>query len=97
MQKDPSSGALSQFAQLCAKFQNPEDLQALLDLFLTIEEKRALAARYCIVKALLDGDLTQREIAQTSNVSIAQITRGSNALKIISPELRELVRRYMQS
>ena len=85
------------FAKLCSKFQNPEELQTVLDLFLTIEEKEILAARYLIVKALLEGQLTQRAIAQSRKVSIAQITRGSNALKTISPELRELLRRYMLS
>lgn len=71
------------FVHLCAKLKSTEEFQQLFDLFLTIEEKEMLASRYLIVKALLDSKMTQREIAETHRVSIAQITRGSNALKII--------------
>lgn len=77
-----------EFIALCAKIKSTDELKALFDLFFTIEEKETLASRYQIIKALLDEKLTQREIAETCKVSIAQITRGSNALKIISPELR---------
>lgn len=97
MSKDTNNDTWLSFARLCSKFTSPEELQTVLDLFLTIEEKENLSARYLIVKELLEGNLTQREIAHSRNVSIAQITRGSNALKIISPKLRELLRRYMQS
>lgn len=80
------------FLKLCTKIDSPEELGQLFDLFLTIEEKETLASRFLIIKALIEGNLTQREIAETSKVSIAQITRGSNALKIISAELRELLK-----
>ena len=80
-----------EFLKLCTKIESPKELGELLDLFLTIEEKETLASRYIIVKALCEGDLTQREIAETNKVSIAQITRGSNALKIISPRLKALL------
>jgi TrpR family trp operon transcriptional repressor len=80
------------FIKLCAKIHSPEELGELFDLFLTIEEKETLASRYLIIKALVEGDLTQREIAEKCKVSIAQITRGSNALKIISQELRNLLK-----
>lgn len=81
-----------EFLKLCSKINSPEELSELFDLFLTIEEKETLASRYLIIKALVEGNLTQREIANTSKVSIAQITRGSNALKIISPELKDLLK-----
>lgn len=80
------------FLELCALIQSPEELKQLFDLFLTIEEKETFAARYLIIKELLDGKLSQREIALKCKVSIAQITRGSNALKIISPELKKRVK-----
>jgi TrpR family trp operon transcriptional repressor len=80
-----------EFLTLCSKIHSPEELSELFDLFLTIEEKETLASRYLIIKALVEGNLTQREIADTYKVSIAQITRGSNALKIISPELRDIL------
>ncbi|HEV8052293.1 MAG TPA: trp operon repressor [Parachlamydiaceae bacterium] len=76
------------FIELCVKIKSPGDFKQFFDLFLTIEEKEVLASRYLIIKALLEGDLPQREIAAKYRVSIAQITRGSNALKIIDPKLK---------
>ena len=81
-----------EFLELCASISSSEELGALFDLFYTIEEKETLASRYMIIKALLEGELTQREIAETAKVSIAQITRGSNALKIISFKLRNTLK-----
>lgn len=81
-----------EFLKLCSKINAPEEFGEVFDLFLTIEEKETLASRYLIIRALLEGHLTQREIADTYKVSIAQITRGSNALKIISSELREILK-----
>ena len=82
------------FLKLCCKVNKEEEMHALFDLFFTIEEKETLASRFLIIKALLEGKLTQREIAETFSVSIAQITRGSNALKIISPALKEFLIKY---
>src|SRR5579883_2496140 len=90
MQKGSEDGWRG-FIEVCAKVDDPKDLKALFDLFFTIEEKEALAARFLIVKALLEGRLTQREIAKEFGVSIAQITRGSNALKIIDSKLKKFL------
>lgn len=79
------------FLKLCSKINTPKEFGEFLDLFLTIEEKETMASRYVIIKALIEEKMTQREIAETCKVSIAQITRGSNALKIISPKLKELL------
>lgn len=84
------------FLEVCAKVKNPEDLKPFFDLFLTIEEKEALAARFLIVKALVEGRLTQRKIAETYKVSIAQITRGSNALKIIDSKLKKFLEKELK-
>lgn len=81
-----------EFLTLLAQINSPVELGEFLDLFLTIEEKENLSSRYLIVKALVDQKLTQRGIAEKYKISIAQITRGSNALKIISPELRNLLK-----
>lgn len=81
-----------EFLKLCSEINSPKEFAEFFDLFLTIEEKETLASRYLIIKAMLEGDLTQREIAETHKVSIAQITRGSNALKIISPELKDILK-----
>lgn len=77
-----------EFLDLCSNIDNSHDLKKLFDLFFTIEEKETFAARYMIIHALLNEQLTQREIAEKYNVSIAQITRGSNALKIIDQKLK---------
>lgn len=81
-----------EFLKLCSKIDSPKELEELFNLFLTIEEKETIASRTLIIKALIEGNLTQREIAETHKVSIAQITRGSNALKIISPDLKALIK-----
>lgn len=78
-----------EFLKLCSKISSTDELREVFDLFLTIEEKETLSSRYLIIKALVEAELTQREIAEKYKVSIAQITRGSNALKIISPKLKQ--------
>lgn len=83
------------FLELCSKFQQKEELEELFDLFFTLEEKEALSKRHTLVKALLDEKMTQREISEAMRVSISKITRGSNALKIISKQLREALKKKM--
>lgn len=75
------------FLKLCLEAKNPKMLHELLQLFLAPEEIEMLAKRFAIIKALLKRELTQREMAETLSVSIAQITRGSNALKITDAAL----------
>jgi TrpR family trp operon transcriptional repressor len=84
------------FIKLCAQVKSEEELKELFDLFFTLEEKEVLAGRYAIVKTLLEEKLTQREIAEKMNVSISKITRGSNALKIISNKLREALKKMIR-
>jgi len=89
MTKDKTKQGWQEFLELCMKIEAASELNEFFNLFLTIEEKETLVSRYLIVKSMLEGKLTQREISKKHKVSIAQITRGSNALKIISSELRE--------
>ena len=96
MTHDVSKNGWRGFLELCSKVQSAEEFNQVFNLFFTIEEKETLSSRYLIIKALLEGNLTQREIADTYKVSIAQITRGSNALKIISPELKTLLKRRIK-
>lgn len=76
------------FLTLCLKSHDTDELSRLLDCFLTIEEKSAISDRYLIIKGLIDGKKTQRDMAESLHVSIAKITRGSNALKTIEPKLK---------
>lgn len=80
------------FLELCANIHSPKEFNKLFHLFLTIEEKENITARYTIIKELLEGALTQREIAEKHKVSIAQITRGSNALKIIDSKFKQFLK-----
>lgn len=89
MNQNPEKDGWRSFLELCSKIKDPDDFNQLFDLFLTIEEKETLASRYLIVKALLEEELTQRVIAEKYRVSIAQITRGSNALKIIDAKFKK--------
>lgn len=84
------------FLELCSKIKAPETFNNFFALFLTFEERETMASRYLIIKALLEGQLTQREIAEAYKVSIAQITRGSNALKMIDPELKKFLERKLK-
>ena len=77
------------FIKLCTQYNDVDELSQLFDLFLTIEEKENLAARYLIIRAVLGEEITQREMSEQYHVSIAQVTRGSNALKIIDPDFKQ--------
>lgn len=90
-QKGLKNRGWSAFLALCSSISDPKELEEFFALFLTLKEKNALAGRYFVIKALREGKLTQREIAKHYHVSIASITRGSNALKIIPPFLKTLL------
>lgn len=83
------------FIELAAACEVPDELKELFDLFFTLEEKEAFGKRFLILKQLLEEKTTQREIASRLQVSISKITRGSNALKIISSQLKEALKERM--
>jgi len=80
------------FLALCANTDSTKLTDNLFDLFFTLDEKEQLNARCLIVKALIDGKLTQRQIADELGVSISQITRGSNELKTVDRQLTEYLK-----
>ncbi|MEE8295291.1 MAG: trp operon repressor [Sphingomonadales bacterium] len=77
------------FVKLCSQVKSPDELSEFYELFLTIEERDALAKRFLIIEALLKGEQNQRDMAQSIGVSISKITRGSNSLKIVSNKLKK--------
>lgn len=83
------------FLELCLKIKDPLLLKEFFEFFMTHEEIEMLSARYGITKALIEKKLTQREISKEHKVSIAQTTRGSNALKSISPELKNFLYHHL--
>jgi TrpR family transcriptional regulator, trp operon repressor len=84
------------FLKICSQLRSVEEFKKFLDLFLSFEEKETLGKRYLIVKELQENKITQREIAKRHKVSIAQITRGSNALKIIDPKLKQFLKNHLK-
>ncbi|MGM8892014.1 trp operon repressor [Psychrobacter sp. 1Y1] len=72
--------------------QAQDDLTVLFELLLTEEERSAVAGRLKVFQMLLDGEMSQRQIAQEYQISIATITRCSNYLKHMTEQQREKVR-----
>lgn len=79
------------FIKLCLKITTPKQLNDLFELLLTNGEKEDIAARLAIVIALLSSKKPQRELAKQLKISIAKITRGSNALRIADPKIKRLL------
>ena len=84
------------FLQILAEEQDPKRLEVLSLLLFTAEERESLASRIRIIEELLKGKMTQREIAKKYGVSIAKITRGSNALKEVSEEMKDFLQNVMR-
>lgn len=83
------------FLDTCVALAAEAETLPLFELFFTPEEKEDIGRRVLIVKELLRGEKTQRQIAADHQVSIAKITRGSNLLKGLSPELMDKLREQL--
>lgn len=95
MTKHDDDIAWFQFLNMCTEFKTANEFKEFFDLFLTLEEKQDLARRFLLVKELLQGNKTQREIAKDLSLSISKITRGSNALKVVRDSLREFLKNHI--
>ena len=78
------------FLKICSKCQSLREFDRIMNLFLTHQERNVVATRFLILRELIRGKKTQREMAKDLKVSIAKITRGSNFLKTIKPDPRRL-------
>lgn len=63
---------------------NQDAILAILSILLTAEERDAIGSRLAIMRALLSGRESQRQIAIRLEVSIAKVTRCSNYLKTLN-------------
>lgn len=79
------------FVDTAEKLDNPRDLSDFLHFILTPEEQHAIGDRCRIVQALLEHQETQRDLSKRLQVSIAKITRGSNSLKHLTTQQRQLL------
>lgn len=84
-QRDPNEW--QQFIQLLNQAVAEDKTEALLSMLLTLDERSSLGLRVQIVRALLDSKISQREIQQQLGTSAATITRGSNMLKTVEPDI----------
>ncbi|WP_066013060.1 MULTISPECIES: trp operon repressor [Endozoicomonas] len=64
--------------------QDVDALHEVMGVLLTREEREAIGSRLAIMRALLSGEESQREIARRIGVSITKVTRCSNYLKTLS-------------
>lgn len=87
--KTSSESGWQKFLELCRNTSDTEQLNKFFDFAFTLEEKQTIGTRIELTEELLRGKKTQRVIARDLSVSIAKITRGSNALKTISPEIKQ--------
>lgn len=83
--------AWQEFIANCARLENSQQLNHFFELVLTPAEREKIAARYQILCELEKDQLTQREIAAKLKVSIFNVTRGANQLKIVDEKSRALI------
>ena len=84
-QRDPQEW--QQFMTLLKQAVQEDKVDALLSMLLTVDERSALGLRLQTTRELLNNQRPQREIQQQLNTSAATITRGSNMLKSVDPDI----------
>jgi len=82
--------------ELFAEHSSFNEMDQLLHLFLTPNERDFLIQRFKIVKALLTTDFSQRKISEEVHVSIANITAGSKELKRTKPAFKRLLTKRIE-
>lgn len=81
-----------EFIEQCHSLNSIKDVEIFFDTFLTTTEKIEFANRLRIIKELLLNQKTQRGIAKDLQVSLANVTRGSNVLKTSKHDLKKLLK-----
>lgn len=88
--KEPSGW--HEFIANCRTLTENNDLSNFFELVLTPSEREKIAARYQILSQLNEDKLTQREIAAKLGVSIFNVTRGANQLKLVDDDIKSLIK-----
>jgi TrpR family trp operon transcriptional repressor len=91
--KESIDSGWQQLLDWCMHVEDEQQLSSLFELLLTPEEKVDIAKRCLIIRELLAKNHSQREISKNLNVSIAKITRGSNEIKRLSPEILQFIQK----
>lgn len=80
-----------EFIANCVRLDKTNQLNQFFELVLTPAEREKIAARYQILCELAKDELTQREIAAKLKVSIFNVTRGANQLKVVDDKSKALI------
>lgn len=81
------------FVEKCSKFSSVDELNKFFEIFLTISEREEFAKRYSIIVELLNNNKTQRELARDLKVSIANVSRGANVIKVYNQDLEKIFKK----
>lgn len=81
---------IKEIAKMFRQLQTDKEALLLLQELFTESELSVLSKRWCILSMLNQG-VTQREIAQTLNVSLCKVTRGAKILK----NKKAIVRKFL--
>ncbi len=72
MESYSAEAGWQEFLALCLRAKSVKVLDKIFRLYLTQEEQQAMAMRDLIIRELLKGEKTQREMAKALHVSIAK-------------------------
>ncbi len=76
----------------CLEFKDKKQLEVFFEVLLTVSEREEIGKRFLIIKELIENKNTQREIAHKLNVSIFNVSRGSNILKTCKYDFKKILR-----
>ncbi|CAM3810460.1 Trp operon repressor [Vibrio aerogenes CECT 7868] len=91
MSTQPQFTDWQSFLQLVKEASTQGQLEMLLAMLMTTDERDTLVSRMNIVYELLNGEMSQRQISQMLGVGVATITRGSNGLKECSNDEKNIL------
>ena len=83
------------FVKLCATL-SEDQLTELFSLFLTVAERDDITDRFIILTTMLNSKMTHREIAREFNISLAKVSRGSNAIKVAEEYYPGIIEKLVQ-